>query len=191
MFGVNAMKSLIVYEVLSRVVKDEKGVIGFMVKQKYKRSQPIFMSIEVLTFGLSNKNFEVVDVKLGGNGKPRGCNGFLLSKLPIETLLNVDDVQVKLFAVLKYIFNDMENDKNISFNKNVVGVTANYTATFKSSDYRNMEIDVAEVELNKTLKFYHKHLPKELKKYLDNIVGSVSEKGILNVTVSKSLVCEV
>lgn len=185
------MKSQIVYEVMSRVVKDDKEVIGFMVKQKYKRSHPIFMSIDVLTFGLSNKNFEVVDVKLGANGRPRGCNGFLLSKLPIENLLNIEDVQNKLFVVLKYIFNDMENDKNIHFNKNLIGITANYTATFKSSDYRNMEIDVAEVELNKTLKFYQKHLPKELKKYLDTITGSVSEKGILNVTVSKSLVSEV
>ena len=73
------MKAKTVYVALSRVVSEDKEVIGFKDKPKYKRSNPIYMSTEVICFGLQNKNFEIVDVKLGGNGKPRGTNGFLLS----------------------------------------------------------------------------------------------------------------
>ena len=191
MFGVNAMKSLIVYEVLSRVVKDDKGVIGFMVKQKYKRSQPIFMSIEVLTFGLSNKNFEVVDVKLGGNGKPRGTNGFLLSKLPIANMLNKEEVENSLMIVLKVILGEMcYSDTKIKYSKNLSGMNLTYTASFIHSDYKDMEEEIAEKELNKTLKFYYKHLQKEYKEMCDGVSGFISDNGNVNVVVSRLLVQE-
>lgn len=185
------MSSKTIYDAISRVVNEEKEVIGFMVKSKNNRMTPIFMSIEVLTFGLANKTFEVANVKLGGNGKPRGCNGFLLSKLPIEILGDSEEIFTKLIEVLNYIIKDMIEDNNVKYNKVTNGVTATYTATFYSSDYVDISIDLAERELNQTLRYYQRHLPKELKLEMDEILGSVSDKGLISISVKKSLLkCE-
>ena len=96
------MNNIIMYEAVSRVVKDNK-VIGFMVRPKDKKKEQVFMSLDVLSFGLSQRTFEIKDVKLGNNGKPRGCNGFLLSKLPLVSLEEEDNVKAKLIQVLNYL----------------------------------------------------------------------------------------
>jgi len=185
------MKAKTVYIALSRVVSEDKEVIGFMVKPKYKRPIPIYMSTDVICFGLQNKNFEIVDVKLGGNGKPRGCNGFLLSKLPIANMLNKEDVENGLLVVLKVILSEMcYNDTKIKYTKNLSGMTLTCTATFSHSDYENMEMEIAERELNKTLKFYYKHLQKEYRDLCDGVTGFISDNGNVNVVVSRLLVQE-
>lgn len=185
------MKAKTIYVALSRVVSEDKEVIGFMVKPKYKRSNPIYMSTDVICFGLQNKNFEIVDVKLGGNGKPRGTNGFLLSKLPIANMLNKEEVENSLMIVLKVILGEMcYSDTKIKYSKNLSGMNLTYTASFIHSDYKDMEEEIAEKELNKTLKFYYKHLQKEYKEMCDGVSGFISDNGNVNVVVSRLLVQE-
>ena len=43
------MNNIIMYEAVSRVVKDNK-VIGFMVRPKDKKKEQVFMSLDVLSF---------------------------------------------------------------------------------------------------------------------------------------------
>ena len=75
------------YKAISRVVKD-KEVIGFMMLPMDKKvKKEIYMPLDVISFGLKEKNFEILNVKLGANGKPRGYNGFYLSKLPVNELI--------------------------------------------------------------------------------------------------------
>lgn len=185
------MKDIVVYEAVSRVASNNE-VIGFMVVPMNKKGKEVYMSIEVISFGLSQKTFEIRDVKISSSGKPRGCNGFLLSKLPVIDLNNGDDVNLKLYRVLLFIVKELGVDKDIKkmvkFNK--VGIMAHSSVRVCLSDYKDMNLDVANEDLNKILKFYLKHLPKDFKGYCEKIEGTVEEKGYTVLTVSKSLVRE-
>lgn len=184
------MNRKLIYEAVSRVVSDNKEVVGFMCQLKPKK-KPIYMSIEVISFGLTNNTFEIENVKLGSNGKPRGSNGFLLSKLPMISLMNLEEVHSKLLVLLKYIIKDMlDKDTKISFNKDSTGIIATYSVSFFSKEYSDIELSVANQELNSTLKFYLKHLPIEYKGFCDKIDGTVKESGVLNIVVSKNIVNE-
>jgi hypothetical protein len=102
------------YVAVSRVVSGD-SVVGFMVAPLEKRSKTVYMSIDVISFGLNHKTFEIQDVKLGSNGKPRGSNGFMLSKLPIISLMDRNETYQRLSAVLRYLLREFgkENDKSI------------------------------------------------------------------------------
>lgn len=182
------MKGKLVYEAISRVASDNK-IIGFMVRPIGKRNE-VYMSIDVISFGLSESAFEIKDVKLGNSGKPRGCNGFLLSKLPIVNLEDNNSVNIQLYRVLLFVVRELGIDddikKAIKFGK--VGIIANCSVRIQLAEYESMDVDVANEDLNKTLRFYFKHLPKELKGFVDKIEGTVEEKGYTMVTVSSSLV---
>lgn len=184
------MKKRLIYEAVSRVVSDDKEVVGFMCQLKPKKKS-IYMSIEVISFGLTNNTFEIENVKLGSNGKPRGSNGFLLSKLPMISLMNLDEVHSKLLTVLKCVIKDMvEKDTKISFNKDSTGIIATYSVSFYSKEYSGIELGVAHQELNLILRYYLKHLPNEYKGFCDKIEGTVKETGVLNIVVSKNIVNE-
>lgn len=183
------MKGKMVYEAVSRVASDKK-IIGFMVRPVGKKSNEVYMSIDVISFGLSENTFEIKDVKLGNSGKPRGCNGFLLSKLPIVDLKDNNSVNMKLYRVLLFVVRELGIDddikKAIKFGR--IGVTANCSVRVLLEDYEDMDINVANDDLSKTLKFYLKHLPKDLKGFVDKIEGTVEEKGYTMLTVFASLV---
>ena len=185
------MKDTVVYEAVSRVVSNNE-VIGFMVVPMNKKGKEVYMSIEVISFGLSQKTFEIRNVKLSSSGKPRGCNGFLLSKLPIIDLNSSDEVNLKLYRVLLFVVRELGIDtdikKSIKFNK--IGIMAHSSVRVCLKDYKDMNLDVANEDLNKLLKFYLKHLPKDFKGFCEKIEGTVEEKGYTVLTVSKSLVKE-
>ena len=182
------MKGKLVYEAVSRVASDKK-IIGFMVRPVGKKNE-VYMSIDVISFGLSENTFEIKDVKLGNSGKPRGCNGFLLSKLPIVDLEDNNKVNIKLYRVLLFVVRELGIDedikKSIKFGK--IGIMTNCSIRIQLDDYIDMDIDAANEDLMKTLKFYLKHLPKEMKGFADKIEGTVEEKGYTMITVSASLV---
>ena len=186
------MQSHIVYEAVSRVVCDN-NVIGFMVRPVGKKSEDIYMSLDVISFGLSQNTFEIKDVKLVSSGKPHGCNGFLLSKLPVVDLIDSKAVNKNLYRVLLYVIKELgvsENlNKFVKFTES--GIYSNCSVSLRLFEYSDIENEIANKELNKTLKFYFKHLPKELKSFCDKIVGTVEENGNIIITVSKSLVKEV
>ena len=97
------MKNVQEYEAVSRVVKD-KNVIGLMVRDVTKRKKEVYMSMDVLCFALCENAFGIKDVKIGNNGKPRGSNGFLLSKLPIVELdEEVNIININIYYNLLYI----------------------------------------------------------------------------------------
>lgn len=183
------MKDKAVYEAVSRVASNG-GVIGFMVCPVGKKSQEIYMSSEVISFGLQNNSFEVKDVKLSNNGKPRGCNGFLLSKLPVIETEDEGNVNIKLYRVLLYIVRELgikeDIKKAVKFTK--IGMTASCSVTIILDEFKDMDLTVANRELEKNLKFYHKHMPKEMKGVFDKVKGTVEEKGYTVVTVSSLLV---
>ena len=106
-------------------------------------------------------------------------------------MLNKEDVENCLLVVLKVILSEMcYNDTKIKYTKNLSGMTLTCTATFSHSDYENMEMEIAERELNKTLKFYYKHLQKEYRDLCDGVTGFISDNGNVNVVVSRLLVQE-
>lgn len=183
------MKDKAIYEAVSRVASNGE-VIGFMVCPKGKKSQEIYMSSEVISFGLQQKTFEVKDVKLSNNGKPRGCNGFLLSKLPVIDLEDDKKINLKLYKVLLFIVKELgvyeDIKKVVKFTK--VGIITNCSVTIILDEYKDMDLEVANTELKKNLKFYYKHLSKEMKEVCDKIEGIVEEKGYTVITVSSSLV---
>ena len=55
-------------------------------------------------------------------------------------------------------------------------------------DYKDMEAEIANFELSKTLKFYDKTMPKELKSLYDRIEGKVDKRGLSTIVICKSLV---
>ena len=180
------MNNIIMYEAVSRVVKDNK-VIGFMVRPKDKKKEQVFMSLDVLSFGLSQRTFEIKDVKLGNNGKPRGCNGFLLSKLPLVSLEEEDNVKAKLIQVLNYLAPILGIElESVNFYKS--GAILNCLMNDYLVDYKDMEAEIANFELSKTLKFYDKTMPKELKSLYDRIEGKVDKRGLSTIVICKSLV---
>jgi hypothetical protein len=182
------MKGKLVYEAISRVASDKK-IIGFMVRPIGKKNE-VYMSIDVISFGLSEDTFEIKDVKLGNSGKPRGCNGFLLSKLPIVDLEDNNSVNIKLYRVLLFVVRELGIDedikKAIKFGR--IGITANCSVRVQLEEYESMDVDAANDDLGKTLRFYLKHLPKELKGFVEKIEGTVEEKGYTILSVSASLV---
>lgn len=180
------MNNIVMYEAVSRVVKDNK-VIGFMVRPKDKKKEQVFMSLDVLSFGLSQRTFEIKDVKLGNNGKPRGCNGFLLSKLPLVSLEEEDNVKAKLTQVLNYLAPILGIElESVNFYKS--GAILNCLMNDYLVDYKDMEAEIANFELSKTLKFYDKTMPKELKSLYDRIEGKVDKRGLSTIVICKSLV---
>lgn len=179
------------YKAISRVVED-KQVIGFMVLPQNKKGKSIYMSLDVISFGLSQKTFEIEDVKLSSNGKPRGCNGFLLSKLPVLDLSDESEVILGLKKVLNYILKNICSDMNLDivYTDGKISLYKTYSASMKLSDYMDLPMDIGNEELRKTLNFYKKHLPDDLKIFFDKIEGVVNKQGITTITVSKSLVRE-
>lgn len=175
------------YEVVSRVVSNNK-VIGFMVKSGSSNKE-VYMSLDVLTFGLSTKAYNIKDVKLTNSGNPRGTNGFLLSKLPIVELIDTNTAEKGLKSVLGYLLKEMVEDKSskVYFSQGRVGVIVKYTATFKINEYNKLEITIAQEELKKTLKFYHKNMPKQYRAMCSKIEGFVDDKGNTTIVVSKNL----
>ena len=179
------------YIAVSRVVSGN-SVVGFMVSPLEKRSKTVYMSIDVISFGLNHKTFEIQDVKLGSNGKPRGSNGFMLSKLPIINLMDRNETYQRLSLVLRYLLKEFgkENDKSIKYSTGQLDTFAKYSATCVLDDYSDMGAEIGTKELKDTLNFYKKHLPKELKSCVDKVECSVSEKGVSTIPVSKNLVIE-
>lgn len=185
------MKNVQEYEAVSRVVKD-KNVIGLMVRDVTKRKKEVYMSMDVLCFALCENAFGIKDVKIGNNGKPRGSNGFLLSKLPIVELDEEVNIKKKLSYILTYLLSALDikdrDDKTISYCR--MGIMETCIISVKLSDYADMDIELANVELNKLLKFYQRHLPKELKGYCESITGKVEKNGMSVIQISKSMVLE-
>ena len=180
------MKNIVKYEAVSRVVKDNQ-VIGFMVKSIDKKKECIFMSLDVLCFGLSQRTFEIKDVKLGNNGKPRGCNGFLLSKLPLVSLEEEENVKARLVQVIHYLGPILGVDlESVNFYKS--GAVLNCLMNDYLTDYKDMEENIANFELSKTLRFYDKTMPKELKGNYDKIIGKVDKRGLSTIIICKSMV---
>ena len=146
------MKDKAVYEPVSRVASNGE-VIGFMVCPVGKKSQEIYMSSEVISFGLQQKTFEVKDVKLSNNGKPRGYNGFLLSKLPVIDLEDDNKVNIRLYKVLLFIVKELgvyeDIKKAVKFSK--VGVMTNCSVTIILDEYQDMDLEVANTELKKKI----------------------------------------
>lgn len=186
------MESGIIYEVISRVAMNEK-IIGFMVKSLNKKSENLFMSLEVINFGLSSGSFKIKNVKLGNNGKPRGYNGFLLSKLPIISIDDNDkEMKNKIYQLLSFIVVNMGVDKDIRNDIEVVKIGIDLKGSLKLvlPEYIDMNIDVANKELDKTIKFYLKALPDDLKKFYKTVKGVVEDKGVIILTVTHSMVKE-
>lgn len=179
------------YVAVSRVVENNT-VIGLMVRPEGVKTKEIFMSLDVISFGLSQKTFEIENVKLSSTGKPRGCNGFLLSKLPIKTLREEKEVKKDLQSVLAYLIKimDIEKDSSVHCENTKIGVLYECSISAQLSDYVGLKKEIATEELQKTLRFYHKHMIKELKNKYDKLEGTVDEKGVSTITVSKNMVLE-
>lgn len=175
------------YEVVSRVASNNK-IVGFMVRP-INSTKEVYMSIDVMTFGLSTQAYAIKNVKLTNSGNPKGVNGFLLSKLPIVELIDINNAEQGLKSVLGYLLNEMVEDRGtkVYFSQGRVGVVAKYTATCKINEYNKLEITLAQQELKKTLKFYHKNMPKQYKSLCSKIEGNIDEKGNTIIIVSKNL----
>ena len=175
------------YEVVSRVASNNT-IVGFMVRPT-NSSKEIYMSIDVMTFGLSTQAYNIKNVKLTSSGNPKGTNGFLLSKLPVVELIDINSAEKGLKSVLGYLLNEMVEDRDtkIYFSQGRIGVVAKYTATCKLNEYNKLEINLAQQELKKTLKFYHKNMPKQFRSMCSKIEGNVDEKGNTTIIVSKNL----
>ena len=150
------------------------------------------MLLVVLCFALCENAFTIRDVKIGTNGKPRGNNGFLLSKLPIVELDEESNIKKKLSYILNYLLSALDikdrDDKSISYCR--MGVTETCIISVKLHDFADMNIELANTELSKLLKFYQRHLPKELKGYCESITGKVEKNGMSVIQISKSMVLE-
>lgn len=185
------MRNMQEYEAVSRVVSG-KNVIGLMVKESGKSKKDIYMSMDVLCFALCENAFVIKDVKLGNNGKPRGYNGFLLSKLPLVELEEEEIVKKKLTQVLSYLVSalDIKNkeDKSVSYCR--MGINQLCILNVKLDEFSEMDIDLANTELGKLLKFYQKHLPKDFKHSCDKITGKVEKNGTTVIHITKSMVKE-
>lgn len=183
------MANKVEYKAISRIVENNE-VIGFMVKE-IGRNKNIYMSLDTISFGLKNKNFIIKDVKIGQNGKPRGYNGFLLSKLPIQNL--VDDTEVKkgLLTVLKYLMTVMDIEKDsVSRCENIKnGVLYESSIFVTGLEYNDLGKENGTAELKKSLHFYIKHMEKELKEKFDTLEGYVDDKYTV-IKVVKSRVME-
>ena len=175
------------YEVVSRVANDNK-IVGFMVKP-ISSPKELYMSVDVLTFGLSTRTYDVRNVKLTNSGNIRGVNGFLLSKLPIVELIDKDVAEKGLKSVLTYLLTEMleDTDTKVNFNHGIVGIIVKYTATCKLNEYNKLENEVAQEELTKTLRFYSKNMPKQYRSLFNKIEGEVDAKGNTVIIVSRNL----
>jgi hypothetical protein len=160
-----------------------------MVKESGKSKKEIYMSMDVLCFALCENAFTIKDVKIGNNGKPRGCNGFLLSKLPLVELDEEEIVKKRLSQVLSYLLSALDvnskEDKSVSYCR--MGINQLCILNVKLDEFSEMDIDLANTEMLKLLKFYQKHLPKELKKYCDKITGKVEKNGVTVIHIMKSM----
>ena len=67
-------------------------------------------------------------------------------------------------------------------------MTTSCSVTIILDEFKDMDLEVANKELQKTLKFYYKYLSKEMKSVCDKIEGTVEEKGYTIITVSSTLV---
>ena len=182
------MKVKTIYDAVSRVVSND-CVIGFMVSPQGKKKE-VYLSLDALSFGLSQGNFEIRNVKLGNNGKPRGYNGFLLSKLPIVSLDDEKAVSLRLYKLLVYLLYELgyyeDISKIVKYDK--VGVTLSCSATFYLEEFKDMNKEVAKKEFLKNVKFYQKHLPKGLKEIEVETQGDVDDKGQITLTLSSQMI---
>lgn len=178
------------YKAISRVVKD-KEVIGFMMLPMDKKvKKEIYMPLDVISFGLKEKNFEILNVKLGANGKPRGYNGFYLSKLPVNELIENESIDKGLIEVLMYILKGFSSDFEVlsSYKKYIDGIVVSYVLVFEYPPFKELSLDIAKKELNSLLLFYVKSLPEILKLNYDDIIGYIDKNKNVNIKVSKTLV---
>lgn len=180
------MAKKIEYRAISRIVENNE-VIGFMVKEVGK-SKEIYMPLDTISFGLSNKNFIIKDVKIGQNGKPRGYNGFLLSKLPIKNLSDETEIKRNLMTVLKYLMTVMDIEKDsVSRCENIKnGVLYESSIYVLGQEFSELGVENGTNELKKSLNFYDKHMEKSLKEKYDNIEGYVEGKySVIKVVKSR------
>lgn len=182
------------YEAVKRLVRNNQ-VVGFMLRPLGSKSNSLstdelFVEIDTVVNGIENGYFEIKNVKLGINRKPRGYNGFLLSKLPIVELMEPKEVESNLREVVEYIFGLVRGDELVEgdYFYSVKGLLARYRVKAKLDAYSGMSEKEALDELQKTLRFYKKNIPEKFKGKYDNIIGEISRgDGSIIITVKKNL----
>lgn len=181
-----------IYEVVSKVMHDGE-LIGYKLKPVTEvanvKDESFYKPLNTIILEIEKGFIQLKGVKLTKQRTLRGCDGFLLSRVPEVSIKNLPTVNADLLSVLVYVMKQLYTKpyKETNYGAEVRGLTAYYYVDTRSEDYYNMTHMDATDDLSGSLEFYKEHLPKELEGKIDDIYGEVGEKGYLRITVYKNL----
>ncbi len=178
------------YSIKERVVdtskEANKGTFAYIL-ERTGTGKLCYYSLAELGKALRNHNVNLKNVRMTKTGKLRGCDGFLLSKVPRRS--------VDLFSIVEttqkiadYISRNMAYDYRCERCTMLNGNMVETIVTVRLPDYAEMDKEDAETELQEACDFHKEIL---FQKYTDRayfIIAEVTDSGVVRLGVFKNIV---
>lgn len=182
-----------IYEVVSKVMHDGE-LIGYKLKPVTEvanvKDESFYKPLNTIIFEIEKGFIQLKGVKLTKQRTLRGCNGFILSRVPEVSIKDISKTFEGLNDVLAYVVKQMFPKPNsyTRYSQGLENETACCYFHSRSENYYNMAHMDATDDICGTLEFYEEHLPKELQGKADFIAGEIGEKGYFTITVGKKII---